>query len=314
MTLNQNNEKQVVAKNATTCLPDNIRDDDSFMSLEQREEWEQIDNLVAIYQKSFDSNATKKEKEEADKAAQTLIESFAPFFYKYLMLITTGDINWDDYEQRLFISMFMETPYHRSLLYSKKRIDKDAKNAISQRFNFIKETYGNYEEDYILTDLHMLFMILCKRYQKGDRSFCCYLYNVYRYEVFRHIQKLLRNPLNIHYRSVSYDEEFPTLVMIAYECDMEERLTTTEQGLPSISWIFGQNCSDEFKTLTPLERKIISKYYIEKKTDKQISRELGIHINTCNNRRHRALKKVAEASGLKSSDIKRCRNSGIIKN
>ena len=288
-------------------LPKNILDDDKFLT--KKDEWEKIDGLVSIFQKSFNEDATAKEKLDADKAATELINLFSPFFHKYLVVITTGDIDWKDYEQKLFVSMFMDSPVLRSALWSKKRISEDKKIQIIQRFNFIKETYGHNENEYILTDLYTAFMVLVGRYKKTNRSFCCYLYNVFRYEMFRHIQKLLKNPLNIHYKSISYDLEFPTLRKIADNCDMDEKISIDEKGLPSVSWMLGQNCSEDFKTLTPLERKIISKYYIEQKTDKLIAEELGIHMNTCNNKRHTALNKIAKAKNINIKNIKRCRNS-----
>lgn len=288
----------------------NDSSNDEFM--ERMTEWEKIDDLVAEYQKSFDEDATSSDMMKSEMAAMKLLEIFTPFFHKYLSIITTGDIKWNNPEQRLFVSMFMETKELRHSLYGRNAINKDLRQAIAQRFNFIKETYGHYEEEEIITDLHLLFFILAKRYKKTNRSFCCYLYNAYRFEVFRHIQKLLRNPLNIHYRSISYDTE-NEIREIAYECDMEERISTTPTGMPSVTWIFGQNCSEEFADLTPLERKIIAKYYIEQKTDRQIAKELGIHLNTCNNKRHKALQKIADVRGIDLKEIKRCRNSGIIK-
>lgn len=292
-----------------SCDELEIVKDDEFMGKEN--EWERIDNLVSTYQKVFsdDQPITEEIKIASDKAGEELINLFFPFLYKYLTLITTGNIDWTNYEQRLFVSMFMDSREARSALYSKNPIKKHLKEEITARFNFIKETYGNYEEDYIMIDLQMLFFVLAKRYKRTNRSFCCYLYNAYYFEVFRHIQKLLRNPLNIHYRSISFDvEDNPELKQIEYDCDMDHYIMTDDHGLPTIHWIFGKDCSEEFKKLSPLERKILARYYIEHKADSDIARELGIHTNTCNNRRHNALKKICEAKGVSIAEVKRCRN------
>lgn len=281
--------------------------DDEFMG--KTDEWERIDNLVTTYQKVFkESPVTDSTKQASDKAGAELIEIFFPFLSKYLSLITTGNIDWNNYEQRLFVAMFMDSKEIRSALYSKSPIRKNLKEIINARFNFVKETYGHYEEDYIMIDLQMLFFILAKRYKKTNRSFCCYLYNAYYFEVFRHIQKLLKNPLNIHYRSISYDLDSPEVKQIEDKIDMDYYLITNEEGLPTLNWIFGMDCTEGFDKMTPLERKILTKYYIEKKADSDIAEELGIHTNTCNNKRHIALKKLCEAKGLNISDVKRCRN------
>lgn len=287
---------------------DEVVVDDEFITKE--DEWERIDDLVATYQKVFTENPlTETTRKKSDKAGEELLNLFFPFLYKYLNIITSGNINWNNYEQRLFVSMFMDSKEARSALYSKKPIRKHLKEEITARFNFIKETYGNYEEDYIMIDLQMLFFVLAKRYKKTNRSFCCYLYNAYYFEVFRHIQKLLKNPLNIHYRSISFDvEDNPELKQIEYECDMDYYIMTDDYGLPTIHWISGKDCSDEFKKLSPLERKILTRYYIERKADSDIAEELGIHTNTCNNRRHHALRKICEARGVPLSEVKRSRN------
>lgn len=284
---------------------------DGFM--EKETEWEEIDKLVFAYQKSFEPDCSTSDKIKADEAAKKLLDSFFPFFYKYISAITTGTIAWDNAEQRLFVAHFMDSRELRNKLYSKAYINKESKNMISQRFNFVKETYGHYDEENIMIDLYMLFFVLAKRYKKKNRSFCCYLYNAYHYEVFRHIQSLLKNPLNIHYRNTSYDNSVVSydteLKNVSYECDIDELITTKDTGMPNITWLTGQNCSEDFAALTPLERKIIAKYYIEQKPDKVISRELGIHVNTCNNRRHKAINKIAQARGINPDSIKRCRNS-----
>lgn len=284
---------------------------DEFM--EKEAEWEETDNLVFVYQKAFKNGCSELDLKKSDEAATKLIKSFFPFFYKYLSVITTGNIAWNNVEQRIFVAHFMDSKDLRNKLYSKKRIDKDTKNIISQRFNFVRETYGQYEEENIMTDLYMLFFILAKRYKKTNRSFCCYLYNAYHYEVFRHIQHLLRNPLNIHYRNTSYENNVVSyateLKNVSYECDMNDLIMTKDTGMPNVTWIFGQNCSEDFAMLTPLERKIIAKYYIEQKPDWVISKELGIHVNTCNIRRHKAINKLAKAKGIDPKKIKRCRNN-----
>lgn len=294
-----------------TIADEQLASKDEFM--EKETEWEETDKLIFKYQQAFKKDCTEQELKESDAAASKLIESFFPFFYKYLSAITTGNIAWNNAEQRLFVAHFMDSKDLRNKLYSKKKINKETKNIIAQRFNFVKETYGQYEEENIMTDLYMLFFVLAKRYKKTNRSFCCYLYNVYHYEVFRHIQHLLKNPLNIHYRNTSYENNVVSysteLKNVSYDCDMDELIMTKDTGMPNVTWIFGQNCSEEFAELTPLERKIIAKYYIEQKPDWIISKELGIHVNTCNIRRHRAVNKLARARGINPKNIKRHRNN-----
>jgi len=282
--------------------------------IKRKNEWEEIDDLVFLYQKQYKEDATEEDKVAAESAATILLEKFYPLFKKYLTVIKTGQINFDNAEQKLFVLLFMDAPELKRALYSKEKIDRNTKSIIFQKFNFIKETYGHNDDEEILTDLYMHFFVLAKRYKKMQRSFCCYVYNAFRYEVFRHIQKFTRNPANIHYRNIPYEEcssQNSHELANNNEIDLEDKIYTNELGLPDLSWIQGLNCSGAFAVLTPLERKLISKYYLEFYTDRQIAKEYGLHINTCNMKRHQAVAKLAEALGVDKSTIKRSRNSGL---
>ena len=280
--------------------------------MKRKEEWGEIDALVASYQKQFADTCTPSERKEADQAATRLIEKFYPLFKKYLTIIKTGQINFNNYEQRMFIVLFMDNIALKRALYKKAPISKEYKQIIFQKFNFIKETYGHTEEDEIMTDLYVLFLNLAKRYKPMARSFCCYVYNAFKYEVYRHIQAFTRNPLNIHYRNIRY-EDCAAQTSSELEIDhynIEDQLSIDEDGLPDIFWIGGYNCAPCFQGLTPLERKILIKYYLEQKNDRQIADEIGMHINTCNQKRRHAVQSIAEALGIDESQIRRSRNSG----
>lgn len=284
--------------------------------MERKSEWDEIDDLVFEYQKKAQPNVSEEQIYKSDLAAMELIERFYPLFKKYLNLIKTGQINFKNMEQRLFVRLFMEEVNLKFALCYQKELDKNTKSIIYQKFNFVRETYGHLDPEEIMTDLHYLFLILAKRYKKMERSFCCYVFYAFKFEVARHIQKFTRNPANIHYRNTSYEE----LSLVSASADMAnntlddditDKVYTNELGLPNISWIQGLSCSEEFQLLTPLERKIIVKYYLEKKNDRQIAYEYGVHINTVNIKRHTATKKLADALGIDYSKIKRGRNSGL---
>lgn len=290
---------------------------DEFMN--KQAEWMIIDDLVAIAQKQYKEEATEKDKEESQKALCQLFEKFQPFFRKYMIVIKTGQINFNNPEQKLFAALFMESSALKSALYSAKPVKKELRIAILQAFNFIKETYGHNEESDILTDLYMLFMTLVKRYKPMDRSFACYVYNCFRYEVARHIYSFTKNPLNIHYRNLSFEalNEYDPLELsdldVAEDFNIEDKIYVNEMDLPNLTWIQGINCSDVFSKLSPLHRKILVKYYLEYYTDKQLADEYGLHLNTCNGKRHQAINIIAKELGIDKSEIKRSRNSGLKK-
>jgi len=280
--------------------------------MKRKEEWAEIDELVAIYQKQF-THDDAKTKADAEAAAAKLIEKFCPLFKKYLGILKNGQINFSNYEQRLFIVLFMDSTTLKRALYKKAPVPKDYKQIIFQKFNFIKETYGHLDEEEILIDLYVLFLNLAKRYKPMARSFCCYVFNTFKYEVYRHIQAFTRNPLNIHYRNISYENctAQNSAILDIQNYNIEDQICIDENGLPDYFWISGYNCAPCFRDMTPLERKIIIKYYLEQKNDRQIAAETGLHINTCNQKRRHAVQLMAESLGVDPSQIRRSRNSGI---
>lgn len=282
----------------------------SDKQFEQRmAEWTEIENLVLSYQKQFQDNPTEDIIDESRESAQKLLEKFSPLFKKYTTLLKTGQIDWDDLEMKQFVMNFIDDIELKRALARKKQ-KATYRNDIYQKFNFIIETYGELSEEEILLDLQTLMLTIAQRYKQMGKNFCAYVYNSYRYEVARHIKKFIKNPINITYKNLQYEDcingNHNFELCQSYEDNYYEDLT----GIPNMSWIQGQNCSDIFNCLSPLDRKILVKYYLEEWKDGQIADSLGMHINTVNQKRRSAAKVIAEKLNLDLNAIKRTRKSG----
>ena len=274
-------------------------------------EWQEIEDLVMQYQKQF-TDPTAKEK--SDLAMMSLLNRFYPLFKKYLILLKSAQINFNDAEMKRFVLNFIGDPKLKQAL---KRDQQSAaiRMPIYYRFNFIKETYGALPEEEIMNDLQFAFMVMAQRYKQLGRNFTGYIYNAYCYEVARNIKKFIDNPANIHYRNVEYEE-----YMQKYSSDFivenktfENHLYENEVGVPDTSWIVGLTCSKVFERLTPLERKIIVKYYLEDYNDRQVAESFGMHVNLVNARRRSATETLAGILALDPSNIKRNRKSNSTK-
>lgn len=278
----------------------------------REKEWADIEHLVSVYQMQFQPDVTEHPVNKSKDAAGELIKKFYPLFKKYLVLLKTGQIDFNDTEMKMFVASFIDEDSLKKALRRRKQRTL-FRQQIYQRFNFIKETYGSLPEDEIKIDIEMIFLEMAKRYKVMGRSFCGYLYNSFRYEVSRHIKKFTRNPLNIHYRNCEYEDYMKSTndEEASFEEDcLEDKFYENSVGIPDLSWISGTNCSDIFQCLTPLERKLLVKYYMEEWNDRQIAEEFSIHINTCNQKRRQAVAKLAAALGIHEEDIKRNRKSG----
>lgn len=276
---------------------------------ERLEEYNQIENLVLAYKKQFKEDASYEEIYKAKEAASILIEKFNPLMKKYLNSIQNTHIDFDDVDIKNFVLCFIKDKRLKKALRSEKQSSK-IRHEIYRCFNFVAETYGKVGNEEIMADLQMLLLVLAKRYKPIGKNFCAYLYNTYRFEVSRHIQKFIKNPQNIYYKNIQYEDYMQTCNEDTIDGCFEDRLYEDNMGMPDMTWIAGISCSEAFQSLDPIERKILIKYYMEDYNDRQISDEFAIHINTCNQKRRHAILKLAKAMNLSESDIKRNRKSG----
>lgn len=281
--------------------------DPSF--LERQADWDEIEEAVLKYQSQFKEDASLDDKSNAKDAANTIISKFSPLLKKYVTLLKTGQIDWNDKEMKLFVCNFIDDPSLQRALQRKKQ-KAEFRSQIYTNFNFIKETYGDLDDEEILLDLQTLLLTMAQRYKQVGRNFCSYLYNSYRYEVSRHIKRFIRNPINISYKNLEYEDCINGQPDFNLQQSCEDNYYEDLTGIPNSSWMHGENCSEIFANLSPLDRKILVKYYLEEWKDKQIADHFGMHINTVNQRRRSAAKKIAHNMDIEHDSIKRTRRSG----
>lgn len=210
----------------------NILNEEEF---KKKEEWDEIENLVLDFQKQFSEEDIDKDNIQYAKiCADLLVSKFTPLFRKYLMLLKHTHIDFTDREMKEFIALFIDN-YELKKALLRKKINSTNRNEVYLKFNFVIETYGKACEEDIISDLHMCFLILAKRYKPIGKNFCAYVYNSYRHEVARHIKKYIKNPLNIQYKNYQYEDcvngNADVFIDISYEDNYYENST----GLPDLS-------------------------------------------------------------------------------
>lgn len=304
--------------NDTTVAPssdceENLEEQSIQNILERACEWTEIENLVLKYKEIFDETKvlTPEEIYESKEAAGELLERFAPIFRKYMLLVSRCQVDFSDKEQKRFVNLFIGDEDLKAALKD-PFISPDMRNQIIRKFNFVRESYGRQPREIIMSDLQLAMLILAKRYKQMGFNFCSYVYNSYGYEVARTIKKYTSDPANIIYKNCEYEEylQLQNCIDTADVYDIEEKSHEDEMGLPTLAWMSGEVCSDIFANLTPIERKIIVKYYMENYNDRQVADELGMHINTCNQKRRHAVSKIAKTLDIDEKSIQRSRNSG----
>lgn len=262
--------------------------DDPEVLSKREKEWMEIENLVMLYQSAILTGDTQ----QIQQTTEQLIARFTPLFTKYIRVIKYCEINFYNKETRTFVFSFVEKSLRTNYIKNKPKIINS--------FKFVVRTYGILSEEEILSDMYEIFLKLAKRYKQVGRHFCAYVYHVFCFEMNRHIKKYVEDPLNIPYKLSSFTDAKSTA------CIYEEPLVN--ETTFSTDWINGSACDNIFEGLEAIERKIIIAYYYEDMNDRQIAEMLCIHINTVNQRRKRAVKKIQSAlpNGQELS-IRRCR-------
>lgn len=274
-------------------------------------DWDDVEKLVIEYQTCI--NSTDPALRNLSKApAEELLNRFAPLFKKYMLLIKHNQIDFQDIEQKSFVSLFMDDIMLRRVL-NRKVTPPSYRSEIYLKSNFIKETYGSNSEQDIVNDLYICFLKIAKRYKQVGKNFCAYLYNVFKHEVARMIKSNIKNPLSIPYKNFQY-EDYVNGSEDNYQIDVyEDVYYESSTGLPDMSWVLGDTCGFEFIYLTPLQRKILIRYYLEDWSDRQIAESLGVQTSMINLKRRQALQLLCDEFDVDMDNLKRTRKSGTMK-
>ena len=275
---------------------------------ERLEQWNEIEKLVLTYQQYLNHEDLIKRKESQD-AADILLNKFSPLFKSYITLIKYNQIDWDSRDQKMFISQFINDRQTKNALLRKKT-SSEYKAKIYYAFNFVVTTYGSLTEEEILSDLYMCFLTLMKRYKQKGKNFCAYVANSYHFEVSRHIKKQISNPLAVNYKNYKYEDVINGNEDVNINIIHEDNYYESTTGLPDYTWIEGSTCSDIFADLTPFQRKILVKYYLEDFNDRQIGELNDSNIGTINNKRRTAVNKLCKACDYDKNQLTRKRKSG----
>lgn len=278
---------------------------------DKRKEWAEVEELVLKYKEFFEKEVhTRKEKDQIRYASEELLKRFEPLYKKYINIFKNNQLELRDPSVRIFCMTFMADPRLKMALKKSTTAIK-LRTEINSKFQFVRDNYGNRTTEEIKVELQLLLLNLARRYKPMGRNFCGYIANVYMFEVVRHVQKYLKEINNIGFRNVEYDEYMTSEDEPGYETVFEDKYYENSLGIPDMSWISGEHCSETFKCLDNLDRKILVKYFLEDYNDKQIAEIFGLHHNTVNQKRKKALKKIANELGIPTSEIKRSRKSGL---
>jgi RNA polymerase sigma factor (sigma-70 family) len=249
------------------------------MAEDIRYTYDEIEQIVQNYQAGWAS------------AAETLINAFSRFLFKFVNLIKGGaPITVDDASLRKFIALYMNNPFARrsiNSIHKQSRVRAEALKSVE----FIRGLFEPYSEEEIYHELIIVLLTLAKRYKSpdGNPRFHLYLQKTFHYAAFNALRALTRDPLW---------QEWDNADILAEDFmppkDSEPHYFAVDDLIENIddNWVLGHTVSEEFSELSILERKVIKMYYQDGYTDEEVGDRLGMSRAAIQRIRSKAKKKI----------------------
>lgn len=269
---------------------------------------------------------------QKDKSnANNIIECFDKFLWMFINVIHSNNIQMKlnlikVKSVKKFISMFIHNKENKKNINRAEHRAK-ANSDICDALNNIHDIFSQFTEDDIRNELISALLLMATKYKDKRPSFHNYVDKCFYYYAYIELSRLIKDPLGKNNYS-EYIEEYQELnddtnqnkdynkavdiynknmediisnVDIQYElknnCNqltLKENPSYYSDSFFNINWINGITCSDLFTGLGEIYREILIMYYIDKLTDAQIAKKLGVCRIYVNKRRNEAKKLIKE--------------------
>lgn len=235
------------------------------------------DEAVYMYQCYGDSNL--------------LLLLYRPYIDQYFNLLTKGIIDFRNKDLLSFIRCFFSDTETKQAIDS-GRLNTNIKKQLMQKTEEIMQAVNDLDEEDIWHELFLLLLVCAKKYVNKGASFHHYIKKCYIFDLYRFIVQKLKTIKNIS--SISYYD---------FKQDSYQWLSKeNEQDLDDPMWLEGTKSGRYFKDLSYSERYTLVQFYMHKKTDKEIAKQLNMHPQTIYKIRKRAKEKLER--GLTSCAMK----------
>lgn len=232
------------------------------------EQHSHIDSLVKMYQ-------------DGDKqAAEELIERFNPYLMKFFNILRKGVIDLSDYDSRKFISLFViNKEVRRVIVYNRQ--SNNTRHIAYVTTSRVANSFVTTDSEEIYSILVCVLLTLANRFVKKRVNFAGYVFNAYKFELYRTITPHTTDPLTYATTStISYcDTEYIDNSDFTDDpaVNAEELHIVNEDMDIDYNWIHGLTCSEAFSRLTTFDRVLLKLSYVDGMSDQEISNLTGYH-------------------------------------
>lgn len=229
------------------------------------------------------------------EAGEKLIKSFEGFLVKFLNIIKGSDSKLDISGNHIFgfLSLYIKNKNIRRIIRAYWRYPDVAKE-LFQKISWIQEMFKDFSREEILTELTIILLEMAKKYKVRDDGIYCfhtYVSKAFHYRAFRRLQKLIADPIVyaantiVDYQDCQLliEDNYDTIDILAYQSGR----IINEDSIDGINenWVNGLTCSEAFKKLSIIDRRILQLYYVYNLSDQKIASKLGLCRATVNRKR-----------------------------
>lgn len=268
-----------------------------LMNEKKRKNMDDISDIVLRYQGGDQASGEEILKRFGGHPS----EPMTAYMGKFYRLIRDGTFDFQDRDSRRFIALFIEDESVRESLY-KFYQNSFVKKIAMQKVDHVRNICSIIEDEDLKQELRFLLLKQALRWKRKSKKigFTGYLYNSYRFALFRRINQILK-PYDPYLHNFEEMERFEdeshvdgnTVIKLDQSWFIQEPMLIDDDELGN-SWVRGLTCSDEFRYISPLQRYILKLYYEEGLSDQKIADRFSMHINTIHNHRKKAIKTVQE--------------------
>lgn len=227
-----------------------------------------------------------------------LILIFEPLLKRYVKLLYYQNIDYTSKQIRYFISYFMSDKEHRRQIRGNVYVSKACREEAKRIVRLMHRNFSYEHEDEALHELILVLLKMAKDYEENGSGFEGFVYTYYsRYLktslVTEDMKRSRIEPL-LFARQYSFFEDEQELFI--HSSIFEEEYFSVEDEEEDVQWFRLLNGEDSsvFTQLTTIQRRILYGYYIDKKTDNEIAKELAMHPGSVQRSRRKMYKNLWE--------------------
>lgn len=223
-----------------------------------------------------------------------MMNTYDKFIKKYMDLLWLEVIDYNNYAIRSFLALHVADKKISKKLRRGKLQQQEVTDAARKVLQYLRFKLRNHDKQELYNELLIPFIQCIRSYRDIGVGFERYAYKTYKFSLKKHLDNIKLDGIDTQF--VLYIDgltEEQWMEMEEEEKLVEEHFTHEPPlELDNPQWIHGTLSSAPFSEMKPHERYVLSKYYYEQYTDKEIARMIPYHPKAIHRIRMRMKKQL----------------------